>query len=101
VSDDQRRQPREEWVYLAQSGEHVKVGRTRNLDERMTALRTGSPFAVVVLRAFRVAADQADKIERAVRREMLVPARGEWVRWQPGIERIADSVVARSSGGLY
>ncbi len=84
-----------EWVYLVRAGEAVKIGRTKNLDQRISALQTGSPHSLIVLRAFPTEVSSAGKLERALLGAMRNPLRGEWVLWQPGIERIADGMAAR------
>lgn len=84
-----------EWVYLVQSGEAVKIGRTKNLDQRIASLQTGSPHPIVVLRAFPTQVRRAGQLETALLERMAHRLRGEWVCWQPGIDRIADGIAAR------
>lgn len=84
-----------EWVYLVKSGEAVKVGRTRELAKRLETLQTGSPEPLVILRGYRMAAAWAPEAEQSIRDNMSRPIRGEWVSWQPGMERIADGIAMR------
>jgi hypothetical protein len=88
-----RARGKREWVYLLKSGDAVKVGRTVRLDNRIKELQTGSPHPLVVIRAFPVPAHRAPTAEKRIRDAMHEPMHGEWVKWQPGMERVADGVL--------
>jgi hypothetical protein len=56
------------FIYMAQVGEgHVKIGRTRNVAKRMKSLQTVVPSAVSVLKTWVVDADEASRLETAVK----------------------------------
>lgn len=56
------------YIYMAQLGsDHVKIGRTRNVKNRMKSLQTAVPFAVRVLKTWKVATGDAARLETTVK----------------------------------
>jgi hypothetical protein len=54
-------------VYVIQAGAYYKIGRTRNLTQRLEGLRTGSPAPLAVV--YRLDTPESDGFERWLHRQ--------------------------------
>lgn len=88
------------WVYFCQRGEGgpIKIGRTRQLSSRVTALQSVCPEDVILL-------GQLPETDITERRVHIVfnrhRIRGEWFRPAPEILELAAAGEALYPGGLY
>ncbi len=62
-------------IYVLKAGPHVKIGWTQNLEERIKALRTGSPLPLTLVGT----CSGTKARERALHREFIsARTQGEW-----------------------
>jgi hypothetical protein len=74
-------------VYVIQSGEHCKIGRTHDVRKRVLALQTGSPHPIRLLTV--IATEDAMAVEKGLHRRYAHKRRsGEWFALTP--EDIAE-----------
>lgn len=68
---------KEEYVYIVKSGIHYKIGRTGNIKERLSALKTTSPQSIELIHT--IATHQSGKLEKELHEKFkLKQMNREW-----------------------
>jgi hypothetical protein len=69
-------------VYVIQAGAYFKIGRTRNLTQRLVGLRTGSPAPLTVI--YQLETPESDGLERWLHRRFAeARLQSEWYQLTP------------------
>jgi hypothetical protein len=72
-----------EYLYLIRSGDHVKIGISRNIKARLADLQVGNPVPLAIIATFAFA--DAGPVERAVHERFAdARVRGEWFQLKEG-----------------
>lgn len=92
LSDSERREKAERgwcYVYIALAGQHVKIGRAIDVDERIRNMQSGQMEQIKLLATVPAHPSLEPKLHELFRREH---ERGEWFRWSPRIERFVEAM---------
>lgn len=85
---------RDMFVYFIQCGGDrgpVKIGYSRNVEQRVSDLQVASPYPLVVIGKFK--SDNAEAFEASFHRLFAdLHLRGEWFAWSPEFKRLVDGM---------
>jgi hypothetical protein len=73
-------------LYFIRAGQRVKIGRSADVQRRLSALQTGCPYPAQVLLTVPIAAASIEKIYHDALKRWRV--KGEWFTWCSQIQRL-------------
>lgn len=79
-----RKKEREDTIYIINSAHYIKIGFTRNIDQRIHALRTSSPLDVELVASFPGTKDDEKELHAMFNH---IRVRGEWFHAHRDIRR--------------